>query len=72
MGEGGRLAWAIMLMLVALFLFFFAFHPGGVANINNPGDMLQFLMNEFGSASGASAPASSSTSSSSLNTSGTE
>lgn len=52
MGDGIKLAIAILVFWVALVFFFFAFHPGGVANaaganISNPGQMLKFLMDEF-------------------------
>lgn len=47
MGGGTRLAIGILIMWIALVFFFFAFHPGGVENVSNPGQMLQWLMKEF-------------------------
>lgn len=52
MGDGTKLAIAILVMWLALVFFFFAFHPGGVVNVSNPGQMLQWLMNEFSNLTG--------------------
>ena len=56
MGDGTRLAIAILVFWAALVFFFFAFHPGGVsldgANVSNPSQMLKFLINEFGNLAG--------------------
>jgi len=56
MGDGTRLAIAILVFWIALVFFFFAFHPGGVslngANVSNPGQMLKFLVDEFGKLAG--------------------
>lgn len=50
--DGTRLAVAILMLFLAMIAFFFAFHPGGVQGpINNPRDMLQWLMQEFETAS---------------------
>lgn len=51
--QGTKLAIAIMIMWIAMVFFFFAFHPGGVENVSNPAQMLQWLMNEFGNIVGA-------------------
>lgn len=46
-----RFALGIMVLLGAMVLFFFAFHPGGVAfngaNVSNPGQILQWLIQQF-------------------------
>lgn len=60
MGDGTKLAIAILIFWIALVFFFFAFHPGGVANaaganISNPGQMLKFLMDEFTNLAGGTA-----------------
>src|SRR5271170_3267160 len=47
MGDGTKLAVAIAVMWIAMVFFFFAFHPGGVENVSNPGEMLQWLLKEF-------------------------
>ena len=52
MGDGTKLAVAIAVMWIAMVFFFFAFHPGGVENVSNPGEMLQWLMKEFGNITG--------------------
>lgn len=52
MGDGVKLATAIVVMWLALVFFFFAFHPGGVEGVSNPVQMLQWLMNEFQNLSG--------------------
>jgi hypothetical protein len=64
MGDGGRLALAILMLLGAMILLFFAFHPGGVAAgaVKNPADMLNWLMGEFSTTAGATSGAVSSTS----------
>jgi hypothetical protein len=53
MGDGGRLALGILMFLGAGFLFFFAFHPGGVETVTSPADMLKWLMGEFNSLTGS-------------------
>ena len=58
MSDGTRLAMAILVMWIALVFFFFAFHPGGVKNVSNPGDMLKWLVDQFSHLSGGSAQAS--------------
>lgn len=60
--DGGRLALAILMLLVAMVLFFFAFHPGGVATANNPADILQYLFGEFNATAGGQGGAASTTS----------
>lgn len=52
MGDGTRLAVAILMMFLAMVAFFFAFHPHGVENVTNPDTALQWLMGEFTTASG--------------------
>lgn len=47
MSDGTKLAIAILVMWIALVFFFFAFHPGGVKNVSNPGEMLKWLVDEF-------------------------
>lgn len=47
MNDGPKLAIAILVMWIALVFFFFAFHPGGVKNVSNPGQMLKWLVDEF-------------------------
>jgi hypothetical protein len=47
MGNGTRLAVAILIFFAAFVCFFFAFHPGGVQGVSDPGTMLQWLMGEF-------------------------
>jgi hypothetical protein len=47
MGDGPRLAIAIMTMFLAMVAFFFAFHPGGVQGVSDPDTMLQWLMKGF-------------------------
>lgn len=47
MADGTKLAIAILVIWVSLVFFFFAFHPGGVQNVSNPGEMLKWLMDEF-------------------------
>jgi hypothetical protein len=69
MGDGARLAIAILVLFLAMVAFFFAFHPHGVANpdgtnVNNPGDILKWMFGAFnttvdgGSAPQSTAPAS--------------
>ena len=53
MGDGGRLALAIVVFFAAMVFFFFAFHPGGVSDISNPTQMLQWLFGEFNNITGA-------------------
>lgn len=54
MGDGARLAIAILMMFLAMVAFFFAFHPGGASisgsAIANPDDLLKFLFGEFNTA----------------------
>jgi hypothetical protein len=65
MGDGARLAIAILILFVAMVAFFFAFHPHGVANpdgtaVNNPGDILKWMFGVFeGTTGGSNTPASS-------------
>jgi hypothetical protein len=47
MGDGTRLAIAILILFGAMVCFFFAFHPGGVQGVSDPDTMLQWLMGEF-------------------------
>lgn len=47
MADGAKLAIAILVMWLSLVFFFFAFHPGGVKNVSNPGQMLRWLADEF-------------------------
>lgn len=54
MSDGTRLAIAILVMWIALVFFFFAFHPGGVKNVSNPGEMLKWLVDEFTRLAGGS------------------
>jgi hypothetical protein len=64
MGDGARLAVAILILFVAMVAFFFAFHPHGVANpdgsaVNNPGDILKWMFGVFeGTTSGSTTPSS--------------
>ncbi len=52
MSDATKLAMAIGLMTIAFIFFFFAFHPNGVENVNNPGDMLKHLIDEFNNVGG--------------------
>lgn len=54
MNDGPKLAIAILVMWIALVFFFFAFHPGGVKNVSNPGQMLKWLVDEFTKLAGGS------------------
>jgi type II secretory pathway component PulC len=52
MGDGTRLAIAILILFLAMVAFFFAFHPSGVANangqpVNNPNEILQWLFGQW-------------------------
>lgn len=47
MGNGTRLAVAILVLFVAMVCFFFAFHPGGVQGVSDPDTMLEWLMGEY-------------------------
>lgn len=52
MSGGARLALGILLVTIGLGCFYFAFHPGGVANsdgtaVQNPHEALQWLTTEF-------------------------
>jgi hypothetical protein len=51
-GDGTKLAIAILVFWFALVFFFFAFHPGGVKDVSNPGQMLKHLVDEFGNLAG--------------------
>jgi hypothetical protein len=51
MGDGTRLAIAILILFLAMVAFFFAFHPGGVQGVSDPDTMLQWLFGEFDVAS---------------------
>jgi hypothetical protein len=44
MGDGTRLAIAILMLFLAMICFFFAFHPGGVQGVSDPDSMLNWLM----------------------------
>jgi hypothetical protein len=55
MGDGTKLAIAILVFWLALVFFFFAFHPGGVKDVSNPGQMLKWLVDEFGNLAGGTA-----------------
>ncbi len=55
MEGGGKLALAILLIFVAMVMFFFTFHPGGVEGVSNPAQMLQWLFSEFDTTTGADA-----------------
>ena len=58
MGNGTRLAIAIMILFLAMVAFFFAFHPQGVENVTDGPSALQWLMGEFDeTASGTAANA---------------
>lgn len=50
MGDGTRLAIAILVMFLAMVAFFFAFHPGGVEGVSDPDTMLQWLMGQYNTA----------------------
>jgi hypothetical protein len=47
MGDGVRLAVAILILFIAMVAFFFAFHPGGVQGVSDPATMLQWLMKQW-------------------------
>lgn len=52
MGDGARLAVAILILFLAMVAFFFAFHPSGVANadgtpVNNPAEILKWLFGQW-------------------------
>jgi hypothetical protein len=55
MSDGTKLAIAILVMWIALVFFFFAFHPGGVKNVSNPGQMLKWLVDQFSNLAGGNA-----------------
>lgn len=56
MGDGTRLAIAIVMLFLAMVAFFFAFHPQGVTGVTNPKTALQWLETQFqNTASGSSA-----------------
>jgi hypothetical protein len=52
MSDGTKLAIAILVMWLAMVAFFFAFHPGGVKDVSNPGQMLRWLADEFSNLAG--------------------
>ena len=52
MSDAGRLAIAILIMMVAFIMYFFAFHPNGVEGADNPIDALVWLMGQFNQAAG--------------------
>jgi|HubBroStandDraft_5_1064220.scaffolds.fasta_scaffold261010_1 hypothetical protein len=52
MGDGTRLAIAILILFLAGVAFFFAFHPNGVANASNPDNALEWLFTAFSTTSG--------------------
>lgn len=54
MSDGTKLAMAILVMWLSLVFYFFAFHPGGVKNVSNPGQMLKWLVDEFTRLAGGS------------------
>lgn len=55
MGDGTRLAIAIVMLFLAMVAFFFAFHPQGVTGVTNPKTALQWLETQFqNTASGSS------------------
>jgi hypothetical protein len=63
MGDGTRLAVAILILFLAMVAFFFAFHPSGVANadgspVNNPAEILQWLFGQWDTTVTAKAPTS--------------
>lgn len=56
MGDGTRLAIAIVMLFLAMVAFFFAFHPQGVTGVTNPKTALQWLETQFqNTTSGSSA-----------------
>jgi hypothetical protein len=57
MSDGAKLAIAILVMWMAMVFFFFAFHPGGVKNVSNPGQMLKWLVDEFSHLAGGNTSA---------------
>jgi hypothetical protein len=57
MSDGTKLAIAILVMWMAMVFFFFAFHPGGVKDVSNPGQMLKWLVDEFTHLAGGSTQA---------------
>jgi hypothetical protein len=52
MGDGTRLAIAILVMFLAGLAFFFAFHPNGVQGATNPDNALSWLFTAFSTTSG--------------------
>jgi hypothetical protein len=58
MSDGTKLAIAILVMWIAMVFFFFAFHPGGVKNVSNPGEMLKWLIDQFSHLAGGTQTAS--------------
>jgi hypothetical protein len=62
MGDGTRLAVAILILFLAMVAFFFAFHPAGVElngqPVNNPAEILQWLFGQWdATTSGGGSPA---------------
>lgn|SRR5712691_911655 len=47
MGDGTRLAIAILILFLAMFSFFIAFHPTGPNPANHPDDVLKWLLGEY-------------------------
>lgn len=47
MSDSTKLGIAILILFGAFVFFFFAFHPNGVKNVMNPGDVLKFLITGF-------------------------
>jgi hypothetical protein len=57
MGNGTRLAIAILILFAAMVAFFFAFHPHGVQNVTYGPSALQWIMGQFdNTSSGANDP----------------
>lgn len=58
MGSATRFAIAIAILFLSMVCFFLAFHPNGVAlngqPIGNPKEALEFMFQEFDTASGSS------------------
>lgn len=50
MGDAGRFAIGIAVVVGAMIAFFFAFHPGGVVGADNPLDAFLWLFTQFNSA----------------------
>lgn len=66
MGDGARLAIAILILFLAMVAFFFAFHPSGVANadgtpVKNPVEILQWLFGQWDTTTSGQAAATAAT-----------